>query len=414
MRTMRILLSEGSSTSAREAITALGVGGHDIEICDPDPRCFGRFSRFVSRFHRCPGLRDRPLEYLSFMLDLLSRGRFDVLLPIHEQGYLFAAVQERLGPLTHVALPAFESYRRAISKTGFHHLLTEMDLPQPRTRLVAGASQLQAQARFPSVVKTAIGTASRGIWTVRSHADVVRVSALLDSSGGFDDAVLVQDLVDGPVEHAQAIFRRGEMLAMHAYRRVMSGIGGGDAVKESVSRPAVASHMRRIGERLAWHGALSVDYVMSADGPAYIDCNPRLVEPMSALLAGLDLTDILLQVSCDRDVVPCLPGRDGIRTHLAMQALLGAAARGASRRVLLAECWRLWNRLGPYRNSEEELTPLRLDPVSAVPTLSAALVVLANPGWAGPLAERGWGGHLLTPATMRTIDRDLMPNQTGT
>jgi predicted ATP-grasp superfamily ATP-dependent carboligase len=408
---MRILLSEGSSTSAREAMTALAIGGHHIEVCDPNPFCLGRFSRFVSRFHRCPGLRDRPLDYLSFVLDLLSRRRFDVLLPIHEQGYLFAAAQDRLASLVHTALPAFENYRRAHSKTGFHELLSELGLAQPRTRFVADARQLQDSVRFPCVVKTAIGTASRGTWLVRSEIDLAAALSELQLSGGFDDVVLVQDFVEGNVEHAQAIFRRGELVAMHAYRRIVEGIGGGDAAKESVSRPVVESDMRKIGQRLGWHGGLSIDYILTGQGPSYIDCNPRLVEPMSALLCGLDLAGLLVQISCESQISPVSPSEQGIRTHLSMQALLGAAEQGASRSGILAECLRLVTRQGVYKNSEEELTPVRRDWMSAVPAITTALLLLANPRWAGALAKRGWGDHLLTLKTIGIMEREFGPNQ---
>ncbi|MDT3688085.1 MAG: ATP-grasp domain-containing protein [Pseudorhodoplanes sp.] len=407
---MRILLSEGSSTSAREAITALAMGGHEIEVCDPNPYCLGRFSRFVGKFHRCPGLRDRPLAYLSFVQDLLSRRRFDVLLPVHEQGYLFAAAQEQLAALVHVALPSFESYRHAHNKAGFHALLKELDLPQPRTQFVANAGQLADISRFPNVVKTAIGTASRGTWLVKSSADLAAASAELQSAGGFDGTVLVQDFVSGEVEHAQAVFRRGELVAMHAYRRIVEGIGGGDAIKDSVSRPLVESHMRRIGQKLAWHGALSIDYVLTEAGPFYIDCNPRLVEPMSAWLCGLDLAGLLVQVSCDAKIGEVPPSRPGVRTHLAMLALLGAAERGASRRDILSECRQLWSRCGPYMNSEEELTPVNRDWLSAVPAGMTALLLITNPGWAGRLAKRGWGNHLLTLKAMRIIESEVVPN----
>jgi hypothetical protein len=116
---MRILLSEGASTSARQAITALGLNGHDIEVCDPSPLCLGRFSRFVSRFHRCPALGNDPQGYLSFVIDLISGRRFDVLLPIHKQGFLFARVPEQIMSHVAVALPSFESYARPHSKDGF-------------------------------------------------------------------------------------------------------------------------------------------------------------------------------------------------------------------------------------------------------------------------------------------------------
>ena len=152
---MRVLLSEGASTSARQAITALGLNGHDIEVCDPNPLCLGRFSRFVSRFHRCPGLAADPRGYLSFILDRITGERFDVLLPIHEQGFLFARLHEQILPHVAVALPSFDSYERAHSKIGFSRLLSELDLPQPGTRFVASAEELLRIESFPFVLKVA-------------------------------------------------------------------------------------------------------------------------------------------------------------------------------------------------------------------------------------------------------------------
>ncbi len=47
----RILLSEGSSLSSREAITAFGLAGHQVELVSSNPICLGRFSRFVNCVH---------------------------------------------------------------------------------------------------------------------------------------------------------------------------------------------------------------------------------------------------------------------------------------------------------------------------------------------------------------------------
>src|SRR5215472_7240708 len=129
---LRVLVSEGSSTSGREAVTILGLSGHSIEVCDPSPYCLSRFSRFAG-FHRCPPLRDDPIGYLAFIEKLLAARRFDVLLPTHEQGYLFARAAERLRPRVGVTLPAFAAYRTAHSKAGFSGLLSELGLPQPAT-----------------------------------------------------------------------------------------------------------------------------------------------------------------------------------------------------------------------------------------------------------------------------------------
>src|SRR3979490_1425861 len=76
---LRVLVSEGNSTSAREGITILGLSGHLIEVCDPSPYCLVRFSRFVGKFHRCPGLRDDPAGFFFFVEQMLARGPFHFL-----------------------------------------------------------------------------------------------------------------------------------------------------------------------------------------------------------------------------------------------------------------------------------------------------------------------------------------------
>ena len=407
---MRVLLSEGSSTSAREAITILGLTGHHVEICDPDPRCLGRFSRFVGRFHRCPGVSNDPQGYLAFMEALLLRERFDVLIPIHEQGLLFAAAPARWSALTRIALPSFASYRTAHSKARFSRLLEELDLPQPPTRFVRSAKELHRLAVYPCVVKTAIGTASRGTWIVRNPEDLAVAIADLtaDRAMSHDEELLLQDHVAGTAEHAQAVFSTGKFIAMHAYRQIMPGAGGGDAVKESIDRGEVRAHVARLGEWLAWHGALSVDYIWREGGvgPQYIDCNPRLVEPMSAYLAGLDLVELLLQISSGKSPAAAARSQAGGRTHLGMQSLLGCGLRGGTRRELLGELRRLLAGTGCYANSSEELTPVRVDWVSALPLMLMALILLIRPRWARALPRR-FGAHVFSSSSVRLIDHEV-------
>jgi hypothetical protein len=271
---------------------------------------------------------------------------------------------------------------------------------------VTSPSELRDAVRFPCVVKTSIGTASRGIWFVRDDDGLARALQDLDAKDAFAGEVLVQDLVLGATEKAQAIFSRGKLLGFHAYRQIAAGAGGGEAIKQSVRRPGVRADVAIIGERLGWHGALSVDIIMPEQGShLFIDCNPRLVEPMSAYLAGLDLVDLLLRVSRSETPSTAPESRDGVRTHLAMQVLLGSAARG-TRRGIFRECARLIAGRGPYANSVEELTPVRRDWISAVPLAMTALALLANPRLARTLSKKGWGAHLLGIESIRLIESE--------
>ena len=414
---LRVLLSEGSSTSGREALTILGLKGHIVEVCDPSRYCIARFSRFVRKFHHCPGLREHPVGYLAFVERLLNEKRlaarpFDVLLPSHEQGFLFARVAARLHARVGLALPSFENYRIAHSKAGFSRLLDDMGLPQPATSIVTSEAQLRDAMRLPAVIKTSIGTASRGVWLVRNADDLDRALTELAAIDAFAGEVLVQELIAGATEKAQSVFCHGRLIGFHAYRQITSGIGGGEAVKGSIARPQVRDIIAAIGEKLAWHGAMSIDYLMKDRDatPLLIDCNPRLVEPINAHLSGVDLVGLLLRISLGETPAAAPEGREGVRTHLAMQALLGCAAHGGTRRDILREGWRLMTASEPYAGSVEELTPVRSDWISAVPLALIATLLLAAPRQAVAFARGGFGSHLLDLNSIRCIERADFPS----
>jgi hypothetical protein len=130
------------------------------------------------------------------------------------------------------------------------------------------------------------------------------------------------------------------------------------------------------------------------------------VEPMAAWLAGVDLVDLLLRISLGEtpDVAPAT--REGVVTHQAMQVLLGSAQRGGGTRDLLRICRDILRRRGDYAGSTEELTPVRIDRLSAVPLMMTALLLLVSPGLSHVLAKRGWGQHLLDAGAAAAIESE--------
>jgi hypothetical protein len=70
----------------------------------------------------------------------------------------------------------------------------------------------------------------------------------------------------------------------------------------------------------------------------------------------------------------------------------------------MRECALLLLRRGPYAGSVEELTPLRLDWIGAVPLAMTAAILLVAPRLAATLAARGWGDHLLDARSVAMIE----------
>jgi biotin carboxylase len=125
------------------------------------------------------------------------------------------------------------------------------------------------------VIKTSVGTASRGVWFVRNADDIENALTELAAGNAFAGEVLVQELIAGATEKAQLVFCHRRLIGFHAYRPIAIGIG--EAVKQSVARPKVRDIIAAIGEKLARHGRMSIDYLRKDRDatPLLIDCNPR-------------------------------------------------------------------------------------------------------------------------------------------
>src|SRR4051794_18777137 len=103
--------------SVRQVINVLAGRGYLLYVCDPDPLCISRFSQHVTRFYRCPPMGANPAAYVDFVKDLIEREQIDVLLPVHEQAYLFAAVREGLPAA--LALTRFAEFSVVQNKVAF-------------------------------------------------------------------------------------------------------------------------------------------------------------------------------------------------------------------------------------------------------------------------------------------------------
>jgi predicted ATP-grasp superfamily ATP-dependent carboligase len=401
----KILLSEGSSLSSREAITALGLAGHQVELVSSNPLCLGRFSRFVSRVHPAPASGADPDGYLAAVIEIAGAHRIDALIPVHEQAYLFAAARQKLPAGLGIALADFAAFEQVQSKASFATLLTQLGVPQPRTEIVRSADEFTAARPYPFFVKAAFGTASAGVWRVGDAQARDALLLQLEQQSAFADGLLVQAAISGSLERTQAVFDHGRLVASHIYRQVVEGPGGGDVLKISVVDAQVRNTVAQIGEALAWHGALSFDYLREdATGtPHFIDANPRMVEPMNAWLSGVDLPGALLQISLGDKPPTQAQGREGVLTRLGLMGLLDAARQRSRRRDILREIGLLAFGSGRYRGAREELVPLKTDPWCAVPLAMVAARLLRDPAAGLRFSDTTVAAYSLTPEAIRRL-----------
>jgi biotin carboxylase len=400
MEGVRVLLSEGSSLTAREVLTCLGPAGYHVETLDPDPLCLARFSRWTREIHRCPRPGTDPLGYLEAAKRVVVERRIDVVLPTHEQAWLFAAAG-RLRAGVPLAVADAASFERVQSKIEFARLLDELGLAQPRWQLVRDHQGLE-RLPFRYWLKSAFSTAGGGVRLVTDER--TRAIAARELLDGVSGPVMAQQPATGQYAQVQGLFDRGRLVAVHTSAQTGTGIGPSAAARVSVDHPIPRRDIAALGEALAWHGGLTLDYLHKQGEPSYIECNPRTVEPGNAAASGVNLPELQIRLTMGkRFTAPPTTGTTGVRTHGTIALILGSAAYGGTRRAVIGELGRALARRGCYQASAEQLTPGLRDPPSAAALAFVIAQALASPHTATATARKAVARYSISPTAVETV-----------
>jgi hypothetical protein len=114
----------------------------------------------------------------------------------------------------------------------------------------------------------------------------------------------------------------------------------------------------------------------------FIDINPRLVEPVNALLSGTDLAGTLVEVAKWGSAASQPAGTPDLHTHQLLLAILGAAQHGGGRRDVLLP---------------------GLDPFTALPVAAAVLATLIRPAAWHHFTAGATAAYALSPAAWQQL-----------
>jgi predicted ATP-grasp superfamily ATP-dependent carboligase len=403
MPKIRILFSEGSSLSARETLTALGlIGNYEIFICDPNPICLCRFTRFKVKFYQCPSINEGIDPYFNRIIELIKKEKIDVLIPNHEQSLLFSKRLNQLSGIVKIALPEFESYIQLFSKIRFFKLLGDLDIPYPETVFCNNIAEIREQIFFPCFLKSDYGTASKGVWKLDNCQEL---ESLLETIPETQSEYLIQKCADGKMEVAYSLFERGNLISFHISQRIREGQNGSSCSKIGIERSVVEKHFRQIGKKLKWHGPLAIDYFYddATNTAFYIDASPRLVEPLNSYFNGVNFPEQLINLSLGKSENIKIVETREIKTHMLMMSQMYVADKTKSRLEVLKDIFAAAMAKGDYQNSTEELTNLRLDWVSLIPLLFVIIQILILPRNANKIADKTVGNYALSYPTVCRI-----------
>lgn len=402
-----ILLSEGSSTSARQTVYAL-AGRYWLEVVDSALLCQCRFSRHVRRVWRCPPFRTDPEGYLRRVLELIRRRKYDVLFPTHEQVYLFSRFRDQLAKLVGLAVPPFEAVDRMISKRGFIEVLSALGLPHPPTQFVYTATEIkQAVDSYPVFIKVDHTTAGEGVFRVACAEELSAALERMEKRGYLDSkhTILVQKPARGRKGAVAGVFQQGELIAHHCDEAVALGVGGSTLCRVTVDDPVAVEQLRKLGAYLNWHGPMALEVFRdpSTGGIEYVECNPRIGETLNPTLGGVNFCEAMVRISLGEKLAPLPAPRAGTRTHQGFLGLLAVGWRGGTRREMFRELIHWLTAKSYYAGGQDELTRPREDWLSLAPAVAMAVQLLVFPRLARWVVSRTVANYALDAGTVDKI-----------
>jgi predicted ATP-grasp superfamily ATP-dependent carboligase len=367
---MTAFVTDGEQRSALAITRSLGRRGISVIVGADGPASLASASRYGVRHVTYPSPYLHPAAFDRFLLDLVSRERIDVVVPVTDvTTHLVAKNWPALCKHSAAAAPSFEAFDFVGNKMRLVQQAARRGIPVPRTHFIDGAADLEAHLadiEYPAVVKplrSRIRTdAGWLLATVQYAGDAAALRRLYrDTAYLAQYPSMIQERIVGPGVGVFVLCDRGRLRAAFAHRRLREKppSGGASVLCESVPLdPVLLDHAMRLLGPLGWHGVAMMEFKQDRrSGTAYLmEVNGRFWGSLHlAVAAGVDFPYLSYRLALGLPI-------DGPRTY----------AVGVKSRWLLGDLDHLLLRLC-HRNGDQHLP-------AGAPSRARALLDFCRPG----------------------------------
>lgn len=255
-----------------------------------------------------PNLTDRNKETLQFLLELVSTGKYDVLMPIGELSTNFITEHEATF-LQYVKLACAprEAYIKAFNKQTTFDQAMKSGIPCPYTRKSdQDIEEFLNTCKFPIIIKPRQGLGSIGFHKFEKKEDFWPY--MKDKSLNPDDYV-VQEFVTFENRIGTNLFvdYKGNICTSYAVDvlRWFPIDAGAGVLIETIDAHQVLQYAGKLLQDLGWKGFANVAFMVDKDTgePRLLEINGRIPASVKmAYMCGYNISRQFLEMIYDQDV----------------------------------------------------------------------------------------------------------------
>jgi len=318
----RVLVTDAGARNVVAAVRSLGRAGLEVVTSEQSRIALAAFSKYSSRHLVYPSPKLEPERWLDWLLQELSRGDYDVVMPMDDDTVTICSQnREQISEYSRVPVPDFATLKKAADKSQTLRIASELNIDCPKTIFIDDPGQVESAADelgYPLVIKPRESSGSRGIVYVTDKAQLR--DSYLRVHEQYPFPMLQQYIAPGG--QACGVFllfnRDSELRAVFAHKRLREFPvkGGPSTLRESIYAPELVATAVRLLEAMGWYGVAMAEFKQDpADGRfKLMEVNPRFWGSLElSILAGVDFPFLLYRMATEGDIEPVTEYKTGVR-----------------------------------------------------------------------------------------------------
>jgi predicted ATP-grasp superfamily ATP-dependent carboligase len=314
-----VLVTDGEHPSVLAACRGLAAAGYRVATTSEDRFPLAHWSRFSKERISLTGPRSDPTGYAERFADLVSSGRYEIVLPGTDPALLsISEGREQVEPHALLGLPPHKSVLESLDKVHFQRCAERASLTPPRGFVCSTLTEMEAAAQelgFPLISKPAAS------WVLVNGHLRPRPPLVVDDAGSLPavatewPVTLQQYFPDAGIVSCAAVHVEGKLLGFTVvrYERAYPPPAAKAAFAVTIAPPAgLRERIEAVLAGTGWTGIFELEMLELEGRLGAIDFNPRPFGWMAlAVGAGANLPAIWCDHLLGRSSVPTSDARVG-------------------------------------------------------------------------------------------------------
>ena len=270
----RVLVTDGNNRACLAITRSLGMVGAEILVGEKTSHSLAGSSKYCSQRVKYPDPNFNPLTFEEYIIDLVSKKKIDVVIPVSEiTTILVTKLKDKLPERCSVPFPDSLTVESAADKKNVINLSRKLGVPVPNTIVLDKKESLDVledltmNAKFPIVIKPYKSRILHGNeWKstkVDYAKDVIELDRKMKKLPDYAFPILLQEKIEGAGVGIFVCMHNKKEVAHFCHIRIREKppSGGVSVLRKSIpADPVLLSQSIELLKEIGWEGVAMVEF----------------------------------------------------------------------------------------------------------------------------------------------------------